>query len=414
MERVELTIRTLLRRPIYYGWPMLVAVSVAQVVSWGILYYGFSVFVAPMQADLGWSTVELAGGYSLALLCTGLAGVPVGRWVDRHGPRALMTAGSIAGTLLLLAWSQVSSLPLFYLIMAGVGLVSAAVLYEPAFAIVAVWFRRQRGRAFTVLTFFGALASFIFIPLSAWLLTTLGWRAALVALAAILAAVTIPVHALLLRRRPADLGLRPDGDPAEVDGEAPAVAAERSVTARAALREPRFWMVTFAFSVNMFATVTMTVYLIPLLTGAGHSTSFAATVAGLFGLMSLAGRMLIGPLGDRYARRWVTCGLYAMQIVGLATLALAAPTPAGALIYVALFGMGAGTLTIMRAALLAEQYGPANYGTISGAQNMLLTGSRALAPLGAGLLAAALGGYTLLLWGLAALILLGALAVLLS
>jgi MFS family permease len=414
VERVELTIRTLLRRPIYYGWPMLVAVSVAQVVSWGILYYGFSVFVAPMQADLGWSTVELAGGYSLALLCTGLAGVPVGRWVDRHGPRALMTAGSIAGTLLLLAWSQVSSLPLFYLIMAGVGLVSAAVLYEPAFAIVAVWFRRQRGRAFTVLTFFGALASFIFIPLSAWLLTTLGWRAALVALAAILAAVTIPVHALLLRRRPADLGLRPDGDPAEVDGEAPAVAAERSVTARAALREPRFWMVTFAFSVNMFATVTMTVYLIPLLTGAGHSTSFAATVAGLFGLMSLAGRMLIGPLGDRYARRWVTCGLYAMQIVGLATLALAAPTPAGALIYVALFGMGAGTLTIMRAALLAEQYGPANYGTISGAQNMLLTGSRALAPLGAGLLAAALGGYTLLLWGLAALILLGALAVLLS
>lgn len=398
-------IRTLLGRPIYYGWPMLVGVSIAQIVSWGILYYGFSVFAVPMQADLGWSTVELSGAYSLALLCSGLAGVPVGRWVDRHGPRALMTAGSVAAVLLVLAWSQVRSLPLFYLIMAGVGLVSAAVLYEPAFAIVAVWFRRQRGRAFTVLTFFGALASFVFIPLSVWLQEGMGWRGALVALAAVLAAVTVPVHALLLRRRPEDLGLRPDGAPAGPPAGAPAAEPERSVTARAAVGEARFWLSTFAFAANMFATVTMTVYLIPLLIGA---------VAGLFGLMSLAGRMLIGPLGDRLPRRAIICGLFLMQIAGLATLALAAPTPAGALLYVTLFGMGAGTLTIMRAALLAEQYGPANYGTISGAQNTLLTGARALAPLSAGLAIAALGGYTLLLWLLALLILLGAAAVLVS
>src|SRR5512141_1674650 len=112
-------------RPIYYGWTMLVGVSTAQVVSWGILYYAFSVFVAPMQAELGWTTVELTGAYSLALLCAGLAAVPVGRWVDRRGPRALMTAGSILAVALVVAWAQVRSLPAFYLIMAGVGLVSA-------------------------------------------------------------------------------------------------------------------------------------------------------------------------------------------------------------------------------------------------------------------------------------------------
>ncbi|NTU84728.1 MAG: MFS transporter, partial [Chloroflexales bacterium] len=162
---------------------MLVAVSIAQVVSWGILYYAFSVFVAPMQAELGWSTVELTGAYSLALLCSGLAAVPVGRWVDRRGPRALMTVGSILAVALVVAWSRVTSLAAFYLIMAGVGLVSAAVLYEPAFAIIAVWFRRLRGRALTVLTFFGAFASFIFIPLSAWLEHMLSWRGALFALA---------------------------------------------------------------------------------------------------------------------------------------------------------------------------------------------------------------------------------------
>jgi MFS family permease len=402
----------ILRHPVYYGWTMLVGVAVAQVVSWGILYYAFAVFQVPMQAELGWSPVALSGAYSLALLCAGLAAVPVGRWLDRHGPRALMSAGSLVATLLLVAWARVESLAGFYLVMAGIGLVSAAVLYEPAFAIIAVWFRRQRGRALTLLTFFGAFASFIFIPLSAWLSELLGWRAALLVLAAILAVITIPIHTLLLRRRPADLGLRPDGDPAAAPG-APAILQtdERSLTARAALAEPRFWLISFAFAASTFAGVTMTVHLIPHLLVIGHGPGFAATVAGLFGLMSLLGRMTIGPLADRHARDRITTGLLLMQALGLLALLAVGASAAGALLYVALFGAASGTLTIMRAALLAEHYGPASYGTINGAQNLDLTGARTAAPVGAGLLAGALGSYTPLLWGLCVLLLLGAAAV---
>jgi len=296
----------------------------------------------------------------------------------------------------------VTSLWVFYLIMAGIGVAAAAVLYEPAFAIVATWFRRQRGRALTVLTFFGAWASFIFIPLSAWLIETLGWRAAIVALAAILALITIPPHALLLRRRPQDLGLLPDGARADAPAVQLPTTAERSVPARTALREVGFWWLTFAFAVSTFAAVAMTVHLIPYLIERGHSPTFAATVAGLFGLMSLAGRLLIGPLGDRYPRRYVTAGLMGMQIAGLGVLAVA-PTVVGALVYVALFGAGSGTLTIMRAALLAERYGPENYGSISGALSLALTGARTLAPIGAGGLAVLLGGYPGLLWTLAGL-----------
>ena len=393
---------------------MLVAVSTAQVVSWGILYYAFSVFVAPMQAELGWSTVELTGAYSLALLCSGLAAVPVGRWVDRRGPRALMTVGSILAVLLVIAWSRVMGLAAFYLIMAGIGLVSAGVLYEPAFAMVAVWFRRLRGRALTVLTFFGAFASFIFIPLSAWLEHLLGWRGALLALAAILGTITVPIHGLMLRRSPEAIGLLPDGEIVMLDAPIRARVHERSITTRVALRETRFWLLTFAFAVSTFAGVTMTVHVIPYLTGYGHTAGFAATVAGLFGLMSLVGRMTIGPLADRVPRRWVTAWLIGMQLVGLAVLVVAGGTVAGALLYIALFGAGSGTLTIMRAALLAEHYGPANYGTINGAQNLALTGARTVAPVGAGLLVAALGGYSVLLWGLMGLLVLGAGAVLVT
>jgi MFS family permease len=395
----------------YYGWVMLGAVSVTEVVSWGILYYAFSVFVAPMQADLGWSQVAITAAFSLALLCSGLAAVPVGRWLDAHGPRALMTAGSLFGSLLLVAWSQVTSLWAFYLVLAGIGVVMAAALYEPAFAIVATWFRRKRSRALTVLTFFGAWASLLFIPLSAWLVQALGWRQALLALAGILAAVTIPPHALLLRRRPQDLGLLPDGEGPAPAGSPPAVPPEPGLAASAALRDPGFWWLSSAFAVSIFCTVALTVHLIPYLVGRGHPPAFAAMVAGLFGLMSLAGRLLIGPLGDRHPRRLVTAGLMAMQIAGLVVLALA-PGAAGALVYVALFGAGAGTMTIMRAALLAERYGAASYGSISGAQNALLTGARTLAPLAAGLLAALPGGYPALLWTLAGLLAAGLLALL--
>lgn len=404
-----------LRRPIYYGWSMLVAVSIAQVVSWGILYYAFSAFVAPMQAALGWSSVELTGAYSLTLLCAGLAAVPVGRWIDRRGPRLLMTLGSILATLLVLAWSQVQQLSIFYLIMAGIGFVSAALLYEPAFAIVAVWFYRLRPRALALLTFFGAFASFIFIPLSAWLISQLGWRGALVSLATILALVTIPIHGLMLRRRPQDLGLLPDGEqPLQSATATPTQPRERSMTTARALREPRFWFISSAFATSTFAGVTMMVYLIPYLIDHGHTSSFAATIAGLFGFMSLVGRMAIAPLAERISRLKLTLGLILVQGAGLAVLAVTGTSAIGALIYIALFGASSGILTIMRAALLAEQYGPAHYGTINGAQNLVLTAARTVAPVGAGVVVSALGSYEILLWGLVGLLILGAVSMLAS
>src|SRR5712691_11229641 len=169
-----------------------------------------------MEAELGWSRAATTGAFSLALVVSGVGAIPVGRWLDRHGPRLLMTAGACVGPLLVLAWSRADNLAGFYLLWAGIGLVMAAVLYEPAFAVVAVWFDRQRTRALTAVTLIAGFSSTIFLPLAAWLVQVQGWRSALVSLAAILAIGTIPAHALLLRRRPEDLGLHPDGAPSHV------------------------------------------------------------------------------------------------------------------------------------------------------------------------------------------------------
>src|SRR5438552_2558080 len=179
-------------RTIYYGWVIVAALSVTETVTWGIIYYGFPVFLRPMEQDLGASRVAITAAFSIGLGVAALAALPVGRWIDRHGGRALMTVGSCLATLLTLAWARVESLPALYAVWFLMGLAMAATLYEPAFAVVVSWFREGRDRALLIVTLVAGFASTIFMPIEAWLLTRIGWRHSLTLLAVVLAVITIP------------------------------------------------------------------------------------------------------------------------------------------------------------------------------------------------------------------------------
>jgi MFS family permease len=398
-------------RPVYYGWVLVVTLAFTEMTSWGVLYYGFTVFITPMHQQFGWSRAAITGAFSLALLLSGVAGLPVGRWLDRFGPRALMTAGSCAAVLLTLAWAAITRLLAIYLVWAAIGVTMAAILYEPAFVVVATWFHRKRGRALTVLTFIAGFASVVYIPLAGLLVHTRGWRGALVVLALLLAVLTILPHALVLRRRPEELGLRPDGVAAVQ--EADTTPPERSLALREALRGTAFWWLTAAFFLNTLGAGAMFVHLVPYLTDHGYGEGFAAGVTGLVGVMALPGRLVLTPLGDRLPRSLVAAAIFALQTAALLVLLLV-QSSAGVVGFVVLFGAGFGAVTPARAALVAEYYGPANYGTISGTLAFFLTGARALAPVGAGILYDFTGGYTILLWSLTAASAVAAFAVLLA
>lgn len=386
----------------YYGWSIVAALSLTETVSWGILYYAFSVFLVPMQKEFGWSNATLTGGYSLALLCSGIAAPFVGRWLDRRGPRGLMTTASVAGTLLVLAWSRVDGLPEFYLIWAGIGLVMSATLYEPAFATVTTWFERERARAILVVTIAAGFASTIFLPLSAWLVDWLGWREALVALALMLALLTVPPHALILRRRPEDLGLLPDGaDANDTDAAHGQRLVHGGVDLRAALRDRAFWWLATGFALETFAAAAVAIHLIPYLTERGDGARFAATAAGLIGAAQVLARILATIVGDRVSQVALTSAVFAIQAVAVFVL-LEWQSRAGVLTAVLVLGAGRGVVTLMRPGLIAEFYGRAHFGSISGTLAFFLTGSRAMAPVGAGLAYAAFGDYRPVLWGLAA------------
>ncbi|HYH90064.1 MAG TPA: MFS transporter [Solirubrobacteraceae bacterium] len=371
------------------AWAIVGALSITEIVSWGVLYYAFSVFLLPMRRELGVSIAELTGAFSLALLISGVAGIGVGRYLDDRSPRGLMTAGSIAGVLLVLAWSRVESLAAFYALWSAIGLVMAVALYEPAFTVIAKWFpvAEQRRRALTALTLVAALASFIFLPLSQALIDAHGWRDALVVLALILAAVTIPLHALVLREAP----------------EAPpsALPSEASSSAGDVLRTRPFWLLSAAFFLATFTGIAMTVLAIPFLLERGYSAPFAAFAVGLVGFSQIPGRALFATVGGRLPPAWETAGVFALIAVGIAVLVSVHGTVA-AIAGLVLLGMGNGMTTLSRATRIADRYGTGAYGTIGGVAASFTTGARATGPVAAAAYAEVVG-FPALLWTLAAL-----------
>lgn len=404
----------------YYGWVLVWMVSFTELVSWGVLYYAFSVLIVPMGDDLGWSRVQMTAAFSVGGLVAGLAGIPVGRWVDRHGARLLMTVGSIGAALMVVAWSTVQTLPMFFLIWVGIGITMAAVLYEPTFVIVATWFRRDRNRALAVLTFTGGLASVVFLPLTTWLVEGFGWRESLMVLAVILAVTTILPHALFVRHQPSDLRLAPDGTrPVEVLHVANPSAApvapgtpsgSSSVTLGDAMHTTQFWWIATSFAVIWGCAVAVQIHIIPYLQDEGFSPAFAATAAGAIGLFKLPGRIVFAPLADKFGHRPTSIAIFVLHASGIAVLAMA-DSAMGVWLFVVLFSAGNGALTLMRASLVADVFGLRAYGAISGTMAFVSQSAMAAGPLIVSLLVVAWGGYVPVYWALAVVVTISALGI---
>ena len=371
-------------RELYYGWLMVVVLGVTETTSWGIVYYAYSVLVVPMQTELGWSRAEITGAFSLALLVLGVVGVVTGQWLDRRGPRLLMTAGSVLGVVLVLAWSRATSLSTFYAIWIFMGVAWSGTLYSPAFATVTAFFRERRTEALLVVTLMAGLASTIFFPLTAYLVSLLGWRDALVALAVILGVTTIPLHALVLRKAP---------DHAHD-------ATETSLDLIAALRHPSFrWLALgffcFALGIGVF------VHFVPYLVTRGFDLVTGAAIAGLVGAMQLAGRVLFAPLERRFAPSALIATVYALQPLALLVLLLG-PASIAPYVFVVLFGAGRGADTLIRNTLVARLYGRRRFASIQGVLSLIITVAWAGSPVGLGAVYDRFGSYDVGLWLVAA------------
>ncbi|MGI8609283.1 MAG: MFS transporter [Candidatus Dormibacteria bacterium] len=374
---------------------MVWTLAVTETVSWGILYYAFAIFLVPMQSSLGANRGQISVAFSLALLGAGAAAIPVGWWLDRHGARVLMTVGSIVAAVLVVAWSGVTSLLELYAVFTAIGVASAAVLYEPAFAVIAVWFRRERQAALLTLTVVAGFASTIFLPLTAYLVGRFGWREALVILAALMAVLTVLPHAAILRRRPSDVGFAPDGGERS-QGVVPASPTAGSLGLGIALRNPALRWLIAAFFVAGLASTTIQVHLVAYLEDQGRSAGLAAAVAGSLGALSVGGRLLLSAFSRRLSLSTVTAGMLATAGV-CAGIMLLVPGPLGIAVFVLATGPTFGAMTIARAGLLASYVDVGRYGRLGGLVALVLTVSRVAAPATAGALRTLTGSYVVVI-----------------
>lgn len=348
--------------------------AVSQTVGYGVLFYSFSVFLTPMAVSLRVSTTAVTGALTASLLAGAAAAIPVGRWLDRHGGRALMTTGSAAATVLVVAWSRVHGLAELYAVWIAMGIAAAGVLYEAAFAVVVSWFdTARRAGALLAVTVVAGFASSIFLPLSGWLEGAYGWRTAVLVLAGVHGALTIPLHVMLRAPRSARVTATGSAD----------AGSDRSVLLRGALRDPVYWLLAAGFIAQAAAIAAVSVLLVAMLRAFGHSAGFAATVAGLLGVLSVTGRLATTAVSGRWSTATITAVVFVVQGAGALLLGVVGRSGLGAVVCVLAFGLGFGVSTIARPALLAERYGTAAYATLAAAWAVPLTLVKALAPLGA-------------------------------
>lgn len=403
-------------------WHRVGTLAVTETISWGILYYTFAALLVPMQEALDAGRAELSVAFSLAIVARALSAPSAGAWVDRHGVRSLMTAGSVAGVLLVLAWSAVTTVTQLTVVFIGIGVVTSAVLYEPAFAAVARWMRDEdRSTAILWITIAAGFASTIFLPVAASLSEALGWREALRWLALVLVVGTVIPHALLLSEPP-DEDREDEGGADEDRGEGGAPSAahpsrdgagvdavRNSVPTADALRDGTFWWMALAFLCGRAPMVAVAAHLPALLVDRGETATVAALVTGSIGALSVTGRILL-----TVASRWMTMPrllgtIYAVQGAGLVIMALV-PTRASALLFVVAFGIGFGATTIAKPVMIVDRYGHRWYGAIAGYTAAFVTLAEATSPIMMGFARDAAGNYVAAMIGLAVLLLIGSFA----
>lgn len=373
--------------------------SAAQITSWGVLYYAFTVMQAPISTDTGWSHVAVAAAFSASQLVNGGTGIWVGRHIDQYGPRRIMTG---AGLLAVAALALIATAPTFGVFAAGwllAGAAMAGTLYPPAFAALTHWAGHRRIQALTTLTLVGGLASTVFAPLTTALDQALGWRTTYLVLAGTLLVIVAPLHWWGLRQpwTPASHAAYPAQTQEESAGWDP-----RQIT-----HSRPFVLLAGGAALLTLATYALVVNLIPALVDAGLTPGSAALTLGLGGVGQVAGRL-------GYARfAAVTTPTGRLVLVGLVTaaatiaLALTPPLRAAVIALAMLLGLARGIYTLIQATAVTDRWGTQAYGRLSGILTAPSLIAGATAPFVGAALAALLGGWTGAFLALAALAALG-------
>jgi MFS family permease len=390
------------RLPFYYGW-VIVAVTFVTMAIGVNARTAFSLFFPPIINEFGWERGVTAGAFSFGFVVSGAVSPLIGRLMDRAGPRAVMELGValMAGGLLLAPLtSQPWHLYLTIGVMVGAG--SVCLGYSGQSLFLPNWFIRRRGLAIGFAFAGVGIGSVTLLPWVQSMIEQTGWRTACTAMGIMILVVLAPIN-LLLRKRPEDIGLQPDGDAAPLASSAKPVSdivdpvwAATDWTLARALRTARFWWIALGYFCGLYIWYAVQVHQTKYLLDIGFSSNVAVWALGVVSLLGIPGQILLGHVSDRVGREWVwaiSCAGFAICFAALIALKF---FPALLLVYLMILAQGAlgyGVTSIMGAVVL-EIFQGKHYGSIFGTIMLAALAGGAAGPWVTGFLYDLRGSYT--------------------
>lgn len=371
----------------YKGRWFITGLGIGQITTWGTFFYTFPLIAEPMAQELSLSKPSVYAAASIGLGIAGLFSYSVGAAIDRGRGRAVMALGTAIGGLLFIAWSQVNSLWSFYPLFAGIGLVQAMTLYEPAFAVVARRFRENARGGITALTLWGGFASTVFVPLTQLLLDNFGWRHALIVLGLINLTLCVALYMVTINPK-AD----PEPLPRDEGDTTPNIEGRKAVGW--ALGQPVFWGLAVAFAAYYFTHSALIFHLYPLLLERGYDTATTVAALAIVGPAQVAGRIAIWAFASNATIRAIGMATVLLFPAGIALLFFGQLGFLAPALFAVIYGAANGVFTIVRGTAIPEMLTRQAYGAINGALAAPSTIMRAVGPFAAALLWTWGGSYT--------------------
>jgi MFS family permease len=380
---------TATRLPFFYGWMVVGATFTMLMTASGLGFYALTLYLRRLTDERGFSVSSVSGATALFFVVSGLTGVVVGRLINRGDPRPVVASGAVLAALAIAALGRVEELWQVYAAYAVFGAGFSACALVPSSTLVSRWFHRRRSVALSISSTGLSFGGIVLTPAAAALIDRIGFSDATLWLALVFLVGVIPITALLLKADPADLGLRPDGDPVPPDEVVrPALAG---VPFDEAVHGRLFRFITAAWTLGLLAQVGGIAHLYSLV-GGRIDNATAATAVSVLAACSMGGRLLGGWLLNRVPLRAASLAWLVLQAVGLVSLGLFEGRIV-LLLASAVFGLSVGNVLLLQPIVLAEVFGVRDYPRILARSQLVSTVGVASGPLAIGVLRDATGGY---------------------
>ena len=390
---------------------MIAVGSMLRILGGGLYFYGFSVFFLPLSQDLSLSRASTSLVFSLARAQGAFEAPIAGYFMDRYGPRPLMFMALMMTGIGHMILSGVHSYLMLLIVYMGVVSLSFHAGFMDAPMLIAnTWFIRKRTMAMALISGSIGIGGFIFTPILSAVVHAFGWRQAAFACGIVFMVVGMPL-AVLVRRSPESIGLRPDGDrvlAAHTDPTQPGHANEEvNFTLAQALRTSSFWFIVGATAIRVIILSAINVHYVALMVWKGVSEQRAAYFLAAQAFMSVPSHLLFGWIGDRLPKPKLMATCMLLALVSMCVLARVHSEWA-IFIFIALFSVVESTFPV-NWSTVGEYFGRKNFAKIRGSMSFVSTWGSVIGPVLAGAIYDRTRSYELVIWSSAALLLIASL-----